>query len=68
MEFGIKLELLCIQMCNELGFKLIRVHTPKLCLINLVTWMMVVRLRELCRHVPVGQPLRKLCRGASAVR
>lgn len=47
MEFNIKLKLVCIWICNELRFKLIRVHTPKLYLINLITWMMVVQIREL---------------------
>lgn len=46
MEFNIKLELVCIQRYNELGFKLIRIHIAKLCLIKL---MMVIQSRELLK-------------------
>lgn len=57
MAFSIELELVCIGLGNELRFKLIRGHTPKLCLINLIPWLVVGQPGELGRSVPLGQAL-----------
>lgn len=66
MEFSMELELVCTGIGNELRFKLIRGHTPKLCLINLIPWLVVVQLGELGRCVPLGQAL-MLCQDVSVV-
>lgn len=50
-----ELELICIGIGNELWFKLTRGHTPKLCLINLIPWLVVGQPGELGRAVPLGQ-------------
>lgn len=39
MEFSMELELVCTGIGNELRFKLIRGHTPKLCFISLIPWL-----------------------------
>lgn len=57
MEFSTELELVCIGICNELRFKLIRGHIPKLGLINLIPWLLVEQPGELGKSVPLGQPL-----------
>lgn len=67
MEFNIKLELVCVQMCNDLRFKLIRVPTPKLCLINLITWVTVVQLMELRRPLSIRHPLWTLYQDTSVL-
>lgn len=66
MEFSVELELVCTGIGDELRFKLIRGHTPKLCLINLINPWLVGQLGELGRSVPLGQAL-VLCQDVSAV-